>query len=535
MTSARLPIAAAIGAIAFACASLRGAAADPPQGIEPTTASLSSVLSAYRRAQGAPPRGKHDTRIFHWSVTFGGLSGTQTEVRFGHDDRIDTALGPMHTASGTLAGRGWSMNENGEVVIAQGVHHAEALDRAAFRSATGSTSAVTLVGQMDRPLDAYVVKVDPPGGVREYLYIDRVTSLLDARVLRYPDRSVLMVYDDYRPTLSLQIAWHIHESIDNGREEEDFRLHDVALGAPVDPSELAIPASTSIVAFVAPRTMLPGKIINDRVILPVQMSGRVVNLQLDSGASGIALDRGIVRALGYPQYGRVIGKTAGTYVESTALVPSMTIGSLTMQNVYVRSLPFEELADAHTPVGGLLGFDFIDSVVVHVDYADGTVEAIDPRSFTVPADAVSIPIALDDEIPAIAARIGPAVGLRFLVDTGADRSILFSAFATAHADAMRDCGLGTQIEAAFPFLGNFQGVGGSVSYRPVELGPLTVAQWTFPSWLFDLTQDSKTFDIEDYDGILGQDILRYYDLYLDYQHDRILLAPNARYAERFSE
>jgi hypothetical protein len=76
-------------------------------------------------------------------------------------------------------------------------------------------------------------------------------------------------------------------------------------------------------------------------------------------------------------------------------------------------------------------------------------------------------------------------------------------------------------------------VGGEVSYRPIELGPLTVAPWTYEKWLFFLTQDASKFELDDYDGILGQDLLRYYDLYLDYPHSRILLVPNSRYTDRF--
>lgn len=48
-----------------------------------------------------------------------------------------------------------------------------------------------------------------------------------------------------------------------------------------------------------------------------------------------------------------------------------------------------------------------------------------------------------------------------------------------------------------------------------------------------MTLDPSKFDLEDYDGLLGQNFLRYYDVYFDYPHGRILLAPNPRYNERF--
>lgn len=87
--------------------------------------------------------------------------------------------------------------------------------------------------------------------------------------------------------------------------------------------------------------------------------------------------------------------------------------------------------------------------------------------------------------------------------------------------------------AAFPFVNDFTGVGGSVEYRPLELGPLIVGTWSFPTWLFDVTQNASGFEFEDYDGLIGQDFLRNFDVYLDYPSARIYLAPNERFRQRW--
>lgn len=87
--------------------------------------------------------------------------------------------------------------------------------------------------------------------------------------------------------------------------------------------------------------------------------------------------------------------------------------------------------------------------------------------------------------------------------------------------------------AAFPFVNDFTGVGGSVEYRPLELGPLIVGAWSFPTWLFDVTQNASAFEFEDYDGLMGQDFLRNFDVYLDYPSAHIYLAPNERFRQRW--
>ncbi len=499
------------------------------------TADLNSVLAAYKRAQGTWTTGRPETSLTHWTIAYGDLQGTETDIVDGTNSRTDSTLGDSSESYGTFDGRDWDMNSNGEVFTESGVHTRLAVDDRALHAAMGAVHGeqyVRLTGRVSKPFDAYVVEVDPPKGVFEQLYIDATTWLLDERFIRYPGHTTTYTYDDYRTTLGLTFPWHIHASIDDGRQEQDMRLQDVQLGSPVDPSTIAIPQSKSIVGFSTPRTTIPATIVDDRVIVPVQMDGHTVNLQLDSGASGIVIDRGIIEALHYAERGHFNEVTAGAYVESDAVVPLMSIGTLSMHGVHVESLPFASYA-GDKPVAGLLGFDFIDSVVLHIDYADGTVEAIDPQTFVPPPNAVPIPISLDDQEPSIVARIGPAEHVRLIVDTGADRSLLFSGFSSNHPGALVDQGLGTEMEAAWPFLGDISGVGGEVSYRPVDLGPVTVASWTFPRWLFFLTQDPSKLEIEDYDGLLGQDFLRYYDLYLDYPHGRILLVPNARYNDRF--
>ncbi len=497
---------------------------------------LVGVLRAYRTALGTSTPGRPRTRVLHWSITEGDLSGTEADVFSGDDYRTDSTIGSVTDAQGSIGGHGWSQNANGEIMEESGVHDRVTIDDNAFTAAVlnprAAPTGVRLVGHVSQPYDAYEVLVDPPSGVPQTLYIDARTSLLDERTVNYPGHTMVFTYSDYRTTLGLSFAWHVHENIDNGLREIDRRLVDAQVGGPIDPSLIAMPQSRSIVTFAQPTAILPAKIIDDRIIIPVRMGSHTVNMQLDSGASAIALDRGIVHALGYVEHGHITEETAGTYTESDAVVPSMTIGALSMQNVHIESLPFETIA-GNEPVAGLLGFDFLDCVVLHVDYADGTVEAISPQSFTPPAGAVAIPIALDDGIPAIFVSLGQVSTMRMLVDTGADRSLLFSSFAREHPAALVDQGLGDEMEAQSPFLGNFEGVGGTVGYRPIDLGPLRVSSWTFPRWLFYLTQDPSKFEIEDYDGILGQDFLRYYDLYLDYPHGRILLAPNARYTQRF--
>jgi hypothetical protein len=211
----------------------------------------------------------------------------------------------------------------------------------------------------------------------------------------------------------------------------------------------------------------------------------------------------------------------------------MTIGPLTLRNVHAESLPFLQWTTDGKPIAGLLGYDFIHDRVWHVDYLHGTLEAFDPASFVPPAGAIPLDITLEDRVPTISATIATVRAPALVVDTGADRSTLFSQYVREHAGQIADRGLGSEMQAAFPFVDTFEGVGGSVGFRPLQAGPLLLGAWTFPKWLFYVTQDAPSFEFEDYDGLIGQDMLRNFDLYLDYPHSKLYLLPNDRYRARW--
>jgi hypothetical protein len=45
--------------------------------------------------------------------------------------------------------------------------------------------------------------------------------------------------------------------------------------------------------------------------------------------------------------------------------------------------------------------------------------------------------------------------------------------------------------------------------------------------------DSRNFEGDDIDGLIGQDVLRNFVVYLDYAHRRVALVPNDRFRARY--
>jgi hypothetical protein len=519
-----------VAAVSLLPISARGASAtDPPTGIIPTAMTLTQLTALHKRAAGTLSRTRKDT----WALVDGDLTGTQTYLVSGDDFREDTTLGPFHTARGSLGGHPWSQNANGLTVQLSGIHQRADVDREALASGA-KQSGVSLLGEAYAPLEAYVVKVDPPDGQVEYIFYDAQSYLIVRTETAIEDLRIVDTFDDFRATNGVQRPWHIHESDGRQFNDRDWRLEASDASPTIAPNAFAVPPSdTSHFTLSSPSVVLPGKIIADRVILTAQVGRHKVDFQLDSGASQILLDQSVADALGLTAYGKETETTAGTYTARQAIVPLLDFNGAALHNVAVVTAPFQQWENDTTPVAGLLGFDFIANCVIHIDYFHGEAEALDASTFQAPAGAVAVPIRLDDDVPVITAKIAAVSSDRFVVDTGADRSLLFSPFVDAHPQAVADQGLGQEYEEAYPFLSDILGVGGSVRVTHTQVPSLTVGSWTFPQWFFSAVVHAPAFEGEDYDGLIGQDVLRNFDVYLDYPHLKIYFVPNDRYRQRW--
>jgi len=501
----------------------------PPAGIVPAELSLAQVLARHERAQ---PVAAAPVYSQTWAYSRAGLTGSETDVVSQQDERVDVQLGPFHSAHGIFRGVRWIQNENGAVRNVSGIHRMDEADDAALAHASEEASGVQLLGRVADPA-AYVVRVNPRGGRLEYLYYDVSSYRLVKADRVVESRRVTTVYDDFRTVGSRVLPGHIHETNGLSGDDQDWTLQNAGTSG-VSSAALTPPAAAAPFELGARRTTLPASFSADRVILAAKLASHTINFQLDSGASTILLDRGIADATGAQSFGKSTQVTAGEYNVSDTLTGSIGLGDALIRHAVVETAPFHMRTYGGDPVAGLLGYDFFASFVVHLDYQHAAAEAFAPDAFTAPAGAIELPARLDDGVPVIEVRIGTARARNFIVDTGADRSMIFSAFANAHPLDVPNAQAGEASEDFLPTADQVGGVGGMVQVYPATVSGFSVGSLNFARWQFDVSQNAPGFESEDYDGLLGQDFLRYFDVYFDYPHSRIYLLPNDRYRDRFA-
>ena len=480
------------------------AADEEPGGLVSSSFSLARVRALYERAH-AREHTRAVTVQEDWRLFQDGTVGSYKVNRLGRDVRETTQLGPLAYERGVLRGVHWEQNRNGITFTYPGVHEQhDALSEHAFRD-PNDERYVRLIG--DSPaLNAAVVEVNPPNGRHEWLFVDKRSGNLIRREYVERRRRYTTTYDDYRLVEGVPEPSRVRTVDSLGNEREQI-LVSRQLDTTPDLKDVEIPPSRRVVEFPEKQTAvrLPVRFVNGLPVVRVIVGRGAYDFLLDSGAAGIVVDPSVVQQQNLETYGRRVGATLGSFPETTAIVPQMTIGGLRMRNLVTRVVTIPFHLDSRTHVAGLLGFDFFADAVVHLNIGKNLAEAIAPERFRQPPDASTVGLALDDKTPAVYARAGTANG-RVVLDTGANRTVFETAFA--------DRGDFSPERVASSTL-HVRGMGGFASAEPTrvpafELGGI---------WTREAMADVSNADLgtEDLDGIVGTDLLRTYEMWFDYR------------------
>jgi len=511
----------------------------PPTGITPVTITLRSVLRAHDKATGIISH-PTVTDIEEGTIHAYGMIGTYRDVYAGlrpNSDYLSTVtMGPFTTSEGRYHAQRWRRDENGIVNVMQDAQRAAAFVEQDFTSEVEDTSNdVKLLGEVTSPVDAYVVQVSIKGIAPSWGFFDKKTGLLDRLEIGDRDDRSIISYDDYRLIDGNQKAWHTHYSDNHPQNDYDRRVTSDAYGAPVTDADLEIPQTRqNFVQLPAGKAEydLPSDVqVN---VLPigvpwvfappyvkVTIDGRGLDFLLDSTQSGMVLDDEVAKELGLTRFGPFDEDEKTSIYPTRAVVPSMSIGDVQLQNVAV-SMRHLGVFDNNRKIVGIIGYDFLASSVVEIDYIHHAVKLYDPVQFVPPADSRASPVNVDDELPFVGATIGSSSGDFFMLDDTQPFTVIFPDFWQAHPNDVVDQGLGRQLD--YDFFGS-----NSLSLQATQLKALNFGGTQFEEWLAYKATDTQDLEGVDIDGVIGCDFLRYFNVYFDYGHHAVYLEPNDVY------
>jgi len=418
--------------------------------------------------------------------------------------------GQYVTASGVYNGQGWNQDENGLVLIRSDFRRFVDPNNVALLHPEDPANQVRVLGLTQSQPQEYVIEANPPGGSDQYRYYDAKTFLLDRFVTLDADmHQHVTEFSDYRPVFGTMRPFHIHSY--DGRPQNDTVTDTVSVEkAPAGSPPVTMPVSRRLFDLDKPM-VVPATFGRSGIIVRVTINGRGLDFLLDSGAAGLAIDPGVAHQLGLRTYG-VSNQTIGGDVDiSRTRVPELQVGPLQLKDVTFSVVPLSR-SDGNSRIVGILGCDFIASAVLGIDFQKSTVTMYPPPFDSHAIGAFALPLQLDDGIPRVEASFEGVPGF-FLVDTGAMGTVAYQTYVEKlKSSAPLEEGL------------NLSAVGGVIPAQLKRLTDLEFGGIHFGDAAV-FVPSSSTFNLSDYDGILGRDVLSQYQLYFDYAKRQLYIKP----------
>ncbi|HZF65201.1 MAG TPA: aspartyl protease family protein [Chitinophagaceae bacterium] len=255
-----------------------------------------------------------------------------------------------------------------------------------------------------------------------------------------------------------------------------------------------------------------------------------LNFIFDTGSGGVSLDSTTVARLGLkptPSERLIRGiagiKKVGFLNYQRLRVPNLLIDSLSfhVNDYQILTNVYGERID------GIIGYSVLSRYIIKLDYDSSIIEFWSKGSFKYPRGGFLLK-PLITSIPVQAARIKDerTVNSRFLFDIGAGMNMILS------NDFLKDSALLSRKRKLYPKLA--EGLGGEIEMtvtviKEVKLGPFRFRN--VPIYAFD-----DTYNVTSYPylaGIIGNDLLRRFNIILNYEKRDIYITPNSHYSDPF--
>jgi hypothetical protein len=178
-------------------------------------------------------------------------------------------------------------------------------------------------------------------------------------------------------------------------------------------------------------------------------------------------------------------------------------------------------------IDGIIGYTFFSRYIVKIDYDSSRLLLYSKGYMKYPKGGVLLkPLLVNLPIQSALVRDAATTLARFYFDTGAGLSLLFS------ADFVSDSSLLNNKKRSFPT--QAEGLGGKTNMtlttvREFKLGPYRFRN--VPAYIFD--DDYNVTSYPFLGGLIGNDILRRFNIILNYDRRDIYMIPNTHYRDPF--
>lgn len=279
---------------------------------------------------------------------------------------------------------------------------------------------------------------------------------------------------------------------------------------------------------------IPFKVLSGGVIIlraQVNQYFDTMNFILDTGSGGISLDsQTCVRlSISLAESDRTIRGIGGIRKVKFLNNASLKLKGLKVDSLNFHVNDYEILSTVYgIKIDGIIGYSFLNRYIVRLDYDSLLMEVFSQGEFKYKRGGFTIkPILASIPIQTLKFRDAKKFQNKFYFDTGAGLCFLLS------EEYMRDSSVMGKRKPT-PLVTQAEGLGGKMEMRLTTVKELQVGPYHFknvPTYIFD-----DKFNVTSYPflgGLIGNDILRRFNVVLNYQKREINLIPNGHYNDAF--
>ena len=272
------------------------------------------------------------------------------------------------------------------------------------------------------------------------------------------------------------------------------------------------------------------------VVIQAQLKGIPDTLQfiLDTGSAGISLDTSTCERLGIALQpsDRIVRGLGGAKQVSFARDRTLVLPGLEVDSLDFHVNDYELISQVYgLQVDGIIGHSLLSRYIVNVDYDKELINIYTKGKFNYPKGGQLLRPSLT-LIPIIPAplRNGKAQTLnRYYFDTGAGMCLLLS------NQFVKDSALLSSRKRQRKIIQTeAQGLGGKMQMHITTIQEFKVGNYSFrnvPVYLFDDITNITAYPF--LGGMIGNDLLRRFNLTLNYPKKEIYLLPNSHYRDPF--
>ncbi len=255
-----------------------------------------------------------------------------------------------------------------------------------------------------------------------------------------------------------------------------------------------------------------------------------LNFILDTGSGGISLDSTTCAELNIvlKQSDTIVSGIAGAKKVSFAFNRKLVTGKLTTDSLNFYVNDYSLLGSVYgARIDGIIGYGFLSRYIVDINFDSSFINIYKPGKFRYRRAGtllkpslrklIAIPVTVRDKDKAIT---------NFYMDTGAGLCLLMTEQFLKYNNII--------LKRRKPVSTQVQGLGGKKIMRLTVVKSLKVGPYTFRNVPTNLYDDESNVTSYPYTaGLLGNDILRRFNITLNYPEKEIHITPNSFFTDRF--